>query len=40
MKRIYTIFCAVLMMAVAGCQHEEIWDKLNDHELRIEQLEK
>ena len=40
MKRIYTIFCAVMMMAVAGCQHEEIWDKLNDHEQRIEQLER
>ena len=22
------------------CQHEDIWDKLNDHEQRIEQLEK
>ena len=40
MKRIYTILCAVLLLAVTGCQNEEIWDKLNDHEQRIEQLEK
>ena len=28
------------MLATVSCQHEEIWDKLNDHEQRIEQLEK
>ena len=28
------------MLAAVSCQHEEIWDKLNDHEQRIEQLEK
>lgn len=28
------------MLAATGCQHEEIWDKLNDHEQRIEHLEK
>ena len=28
------------MLAGVSCQHEDIWDKLNDHEQRIEQLEK
>ena len=40
MKRLYTLFCIAVMLLVAGCQHEDIWDKLNDHEQRIEQLEK
>ena len=39
MKRLFNILCAVLLLALTGCQHEEIWDKLNDHEQRIEQLE-
>ena len=29
-----------MAVAVTACQHEEIWDKLNDHESRIELLEK
>lgn len=40
MKRIYNIFCAVLLLATSACQHEEIWDKLNEHEQRIELLER
>ena len=40
MKKLFTILCTTLMLALAGCQHEDIWDKLNDHEQRIEQLEK
>ena len=40
MKRIYTILCVFLTLAVSACQHEEIWDKLNEHEQRIELLEK
>lgn len=28
------------MLTTVSCQHEEIWEKLNDHEQRIEQLEK
>ena len=38
MRKLFTILIAVIFMAVS-CQHEEIWDKLNDHEQRIEQLE-
>ena len=30
----------MLLLAVSGCQHEEIWNELRDHEERIEQLEK
>ena len=40
MKKLFTILCTSLLLAVSGCQHEDIWDKLNDHETRIEQLEK
>lgn len=39
MKKFITILCTTLL-AVAGCQHDDIWEKLNDHEQRIEQLEK
>ena len=39
MNRLFAIIFAVMLAAVS-CQHEEIWDKLNDHEQRIEQLEK
>ena len=40
MKRLFNILCAALLLALTACQHEEIWDKLNDHEQRIELLEK
>lgn len=39
MKRLITILIAFIFISVS-CQHEEIWDKLNEHEHRIEQLEK
>ena len=39
MNRLFAIIFAVMLAAVS-CQHEEIWDKLNDHEQRIKQLEK
>ena len=40
MKRLFNILCAVLLLALTACQHDEIWDQLRDHEQRIEQLEK
>ena len=40
MKKLLTILCTMLLLATTACQHEDIWDKLNDHEQRIEQLEK
>ena len=40
MRKFFTIFWAVMALSVIGCQHEDIWDKLNDHEQRIEQLER
>ena len=40
MKRLFNTLLTVLLLALTGCQHEEIWDKLNDHEQRIEQLER
>ena len=40
MKKQLTILCATLLLATTACQHEDIWDKLNDHEQRIEQLER
>ena len=39
MRRLFAIIFAVMLAAVS-CQHEDIWGKLNDHEQRIEQLEK
>ena len=30
----------MLLLAVSGCQHEDIWNELRNHEQRIEQLEK
>ena len=30
----------MLLLAVSGCQHEDIWNELREHEQRIEQLEK
>ena len=38
-RHIAKLMLASLLLAVS-CQHEDIWDKLNDHEQRIEQLEK
>ena len=40
MKRLFNILCAVLLLALTACQHDEIWEQLRDHEQRIEQLEK
>ena len=40
MKKLLTILCTTLLLSTTACQHEDIWDKLNDHEQRIEQLEK
>ena len=40
MKKLLTILCTTLLLATTSCQHEDIWDKLNDHEQRIEQLER
>ena len=40
MKRLFNILCAVLLLSLTACQYDEIWDKLRDHEQRIEQLEK
>ena len=41
MKKLFTtILCSMLLLAVSGCQHEDIWNELREHEQRIEQLEK
>ena len=40
MKRLFNILCAILLLALTACQHDEIWEQLRDHEQRIEQLEK
>ena len=40
MKRLFNILCAILLLSLVGCHHEEIWEELRDHEQRIEQLEK
>ena len=40
MKKLFTILCTFLMLTVTGCQHEDIWEELRNHEQRIEQLEK
>ena len=40
MKRLFNILCAVLLLSLTACQYDEIWEKLREHEQRIEQLEK
>ena len=40
MKRLFNILCATLLLTLTSCQHEDIWNKLREHEQRIEQLEK
>ena len=41
MKKLLTILCTSLLLAVVSCnRYEEIWETLRDHEQRIEQLEK
>ena len=40
MKKLFTIICTALFMAVSCDRHEDIWNELHDHEQRIEQLEK
>ena len=40
MKKLFTILCTTLFLALTACQHEDIWEELRDHEQRIEQLEK
>ena len=39
MKKLFIILLAVMSVAVS-CQYEEIWQRLNDHEKRLEQLER
>ena len=40
MKRLFNILCATLLLTLTSCQHEDIWNKLREHEQRIEQLER
>ena len=40
MKKLFTILCTAMLMAVTACQNEDIWEELRNHEQRIEQLEK
>ena len=39
MKRLFNILCATLLLTLTSCQHEDIWNKLREHEQRIEELE-
>ena len=40
MKKLFTILCTALLLAVSCDRHEDIWNELREHEQRIEQLEK
>ena len=40
MKKLFTIICTALFLAVSCDRHEDIWNELKEHEQRIEQLEK
>ena len=40
MKKLFTIISAVVVLCISCDRYEEIWDKLKEHEQRIEQLEK
>ena len=39
MKKSITLLCSILLLSLSACQHDEIWDKLNEHDQKIEQLE-
>ena len=39
MKKLLTLLCAASLLSLGACQNDEIWDKLNDHDQRLEQLE-
>ena len=39
MKKLFTLLCAAIVLSINACQHEDIWDKLNEHDQRIEKLE-
>ena len=40
MKKLYAIFSLAVLLILVSCQHEDIWDKLREHEERIEELER
>lgn len=40
MRKLITILFAAVTMAVSCGQYEDIWNNLNDHEQRINELEK
>lgn len=39
MKKSITLLCSILLLSLSACQHDDIWDKLNEHDQKIEQLE-
>ena len=39
MKKLITLLCTALVLSLSACQHDDIWDKMNDHEQRLEKLE-
>jgi hypothetical protein len=39
MKNLFALLSAVAVLSLSACQHEDIWDKLNEHDQRIEKLE-
>ena len=39
MKKLLTLLCSASLLSLGACQNDEIWDKLNDHDQRLEQLE-
>ena len=39
MKKLFALLCTVLLLSMSACKHDDIWDKLNEHDQRIEKLE-
>lgn len=40
MKKLYPLLLTLLLLLTTSCQHDEIWEKLWEHEQRIEELER
>ena len=40
MKKLITLLCSTVVLSLGACQHDDIWDKLNEHDEKLEQLEK
>ena len=39
MKKLFAFLCTAIVLSLSACQQEDIWNKLNEHDQRIQKLE-